>query len=289
MPKENNHSGAVVITGASTGIGEACALFLDQKGFNVYAGVRKQADADALKQKASDRLTPLILDVTNAKQIAKAVEIVANAVGDAGIAGLVNNAGIAIAAPLEFVPLDRLRQQLEVNVVGLVAITQAFLPLLRQAKGRIINISSFGGTISSPILSPYNASKFALEALSDALRMELKPWGIDVAIIKPAAVKTPIWDKAIEAKSDLEGELPPQAVDMYGDAIDRIVAYSENANKRGASVDVVSKAIFHALIAEKPKTRYILATNRLIFTLLKLMPDRLRDYLILQRLGINKP
>ena len=292
MTKRNHtYSGTVVVTGASTGIGEACALFLDQKGFKVFAGVRKQADADALKQKASDCLVPLFLDVTDENQIAEAAESVANAVGDIGIVGLINNAGIAVAAPLEFVPLDRLRKQLEINVVGVIAVTQAFLPLLRQAKGRIINISSFGGTVSSPILSPYNASKFALEALSDSLRMELKPWGIEVAVIKPAAIKTPIWDKAIESKSELEKTLPQQAIALYGNAIDRMMTYSEEANQRGASVDVVSKAIFHALTAEKPKTRYILATNRLIFTLLKLMPDRIRDRVILRRLGIthNRP
>lgn len=289
MPQSNSkYVGTVVITGASTGIGEACALFLDKKGFRVFAGVRKQADANALKQKASDHLTPLFLDVTDEKQIAEAAETVSNEVGNDGITGLINNAGIAVASPLEFVPLDRLRQQLEINVIGVIAVTQAFLPLLRQAKGRIINISSFGGTIASPILSPYNASKFALEALSDSLRMELKPWGIEVSVIKPAAVKTPIWDKAIDSKSELKKELPPQAIDLYGNSIDKIMTYSEEATKRGASVDVVSKAIFHALTAQKPKTRYILATNRLIFTLLKWMPDRLRDYLILRRLGIRR-
>lgn len=279
--------GAVVITGASTGIGQACALFLDQTGFTVFAGVRKTSDAESLKQKASERLTPIFLDVTNEAQIAEAAERVAAAVGEAGIVGLINNAGIAVAAPLEFVPLDRFRQQLEVNVVGLIAVTQAFLPLLRKARGRIINIGSFGGTISSPILSPYNASKFALEALSDSLRMELKPWGIEVTLIKPAAVKTPIWEKAIDSKPELEEELPSQAMDLYGDAINKIMTYSQGATKRGANVDVVSEAIFHALTAKKPKTRYILATNRFVFTLLRLMPDRLRDYLILRRLGIN--
>lgn len=285
---DQQYSGAVVITGASTGIGQACALYLDQKGFTVFAGVRKQVDADALKAKSSDRLTPILLDVTNQQQVIESAKIVANSVGEGGIVGLINNAGIAVAAPIEFVPLDRLRQQLEVNVIGLVAVTQAFLPLIRKGKGRIVNVSSFGGTISSPILSPYNASKFALEALSDSMRMELRPWGIEVAVIKPAAIKTPIWDKAAASKADLENELPSEAFDLYGDAIDRIVTYSEEANQRGASVDVVSEAIFHALTADKPKTRYMIAMNRFVFTLLKWLPDRIRDRLILRRLGINQ-
>ncbi len=285
---DQQYSGAVVITGASTGIGQACALYLDQKGFKVFAGVRKQVDVDALKAKSSDRLTPILLDVTNHQQVIESAKIVANSIGEGGIVGLINNAGIAVAAPIEFVPLDRLRQQLEVNVIGLVAVTQAFLPLIRKGKGRIVNVSSFGGTISSPILSPYNASKFALEALSDSMRMELRPWGIEVAVIKPAAIKTPIWDKAAASKADLENELPSEAFDLYGDAIDKIVTYSEKANERGASVDVVSEAIFHALTADKPKTRYMLAMNRFVFTLLKWLPDRIRDRLILRRLGINQ-
>ena len=285
---DQQYSATVVITGASTGIGQACALYLDQKGFTVFAGVRKQADAEALKEKSSKRLTPILLDVTNQQQVIESAKIVANSVGEGGIVGLINNAGIAVAAPIEFVPLDRLRQQLEVNVVGLVAVTQAFLPLIRKGKGRIVNVSSFGGTISSPILSPYNASKFALEALSDSMRMELRPWGIEVAVIKPAAIKTPIWDKAAASKTDLENELPSEAFDLYSDAIDRIVTYSEEANQRGASVDVVSEAIFHALTADKPKTRYMIAMNRFVFTLLKWLPDRIRDRLILRRLGINQ-
>ena len=169
----------VVITGASTGIGEASALELGRRGFRVFAGVRREADAQRLKARSPD-IAPLLLDVTDAGQIAAAAEAVGRAVGDAGLAGLVNNAGIVVAGPLEILPLDRLRSQFEVNVVGQIAVTQAFLPLLRKGRGRIVNMSSLNGRIASPYLAPYAASKHALEAVNNAMRVEFRAWGIRV-------------------------------------------------------------------------------------------------------------
>ena len=189
---------AVVITGASTGIGAASAVELARRGFSVFAGVRKRCDGERLKAQ-SPHIVPLLLDVTDAGQIAAAAETVGRAVGDAGLAGLVNNAGIVVAGPLEILPLDQLRLQLEVNVVGQIAVTQAFLPLLRKARGRIVNMGSFNGRIASPYLAPYAASKHALEALSDAMRLELRAWGIRVSVIEPGATTTPIWDKSLAA------------------------------------------------------------------------------------------
>jgi NAD(P)-dependent dehydrogenase (short-subunit alcohol dehydrogenase family) len=175
--------GAVVVTGASTGIGAACALRLDHLGFQVFAGVRRKEDAQALQAKASPQLMPIFLDVTDLDSITAAMHKVAITVGNSGLIGLVNNAGIAVGAPLEFIPITEFRKQLEVNVTGQLAVTQAFLPLLRLAKGRIVNMGSITGRSATPFLGAYSASKFALEALTDALRLELRPWGIWVAIL----------------------------------------------------------------------------------------------------------
>ncbi len=158
---------SVLITGASTGIGEACALHLDQLGWRVFAGVRKDADGEALRAKASARLLPVRIDVVDPGSVAAARELVLRELGDRGLDGLVNNAGIAIAAPLEFVPIEDLRRQLEINVIGQIAVTQAFLAPIRKARGRVVNMGSIGGRLATPFLGPYNASKFALEALSD--------------------------------------------------------------------------------------------------------------------------
>src|SRR5436190_20383212 len=189
--------GSVVITGASTGIGKTCALRLDRLGFQVFAGVRRTEDGETLKRQASQRLTPITIDVTDSGSIAAAASMVATAVGDAGLQGLVNNAGIAVACPLEFLPISLLSQQLEVNVTGQIDVTQVFLPLLRAGNGRIVNMGSISGRMAYPLLGPYCASKFALEALTASLRMELRPWHIPVSIIEPGAIATPIWSKAL--------------------------------------------------------------------------------------------
>ena len=202
MDQSSQGRPAVVITGASTGIGAASATELARHGFSVFAGVRKQRDGERLTAQ-SGHIVPLLLDVTNSEQIASAAETVCRSVGDAGLAGLVNNAGIVVAGPLEILPLDQLRLQLEVNVVGQIAVTQAFLPLLRKARGRIVNMSSLNGRIASPYLAPYAASKHALEAVNNAIRLELRAWGIRVLVIEPGATTTPIWDKAIAAADAL--------------------------------------------------------------------------------------
>src|SRR5918996_79044 len=190
---------AVVVTGASTGIGRATALDLVSRGFDVFAGVRREADGDSVAAESSGAVTPVILDVTDAATIDGAALRVTDAVGDGGLRGLVNNAGIAEPAPLEIMPIDALRRQLEVNLVGQVAVTQAFLPLIRAARGRVVNISSVGGRVASPALGAYSASKYAIEALSDAMRMELHPWGIQVSVIEPGSISTEIWRRGYEA------------------------------------------------------------------------------------------
>src|SRR3990167_7866879 len=187
---------SVVITGASTGIGAACAIELHRRGFRVFAGVRKAADGLRLQEQASRWLAPLMIDVNDEASIAEAAKTVAGSLDGGRLVGLVNNAGIMVGGPLETLPPGELRRQLDVNVVGQLAVTQAMLPLLRECRGRIVNVGSFSGRVAVPYSGAYAASKHALEAMTDALRIELRRWGIAVSIIEPGSVKTPIWDKA---------------------------------------------------------------------------------------------
>lgn len=276
----SSRSGTVVITGASSGIGQACALRLDHLGFRVFAGVRKEADAAALRHKASDRLTPLFLDVTDSAQISEAAAAVARAVGNNGLSGLVNNAGIGVGGPLEFLPLDELRLQFEINVFGQVAVTQAFLPLLRQGRGRIVNIGSIAGRSVLPFSGPYCASKFALEAITDALRMELLPWGVAVAIVEPGSVVTPIWEKTLTMIDRITQKLPPKAHQLYGPAVAAVVRILEASGRNGIPADEVAKTVEHALTAQRPKTRYVVGREARMRVVLQMLPDGMRDRLI---------
>jgi NAD(P)-dependent dehydrogenase (short-subunit alcohol dehydrogenase family) len=276
---------SVVVTGASTGIGHACALRLDGLGLRVFAGVRREEDGKALKQQASERLVPISLDIVDPASIAAATQAVSAALGDAGLDGLVNNAGIAVAAPVEFIPIAELRRQLEVNVTGQIAVTQAFFPLLRRARGRIVNMGSIGGRLAPPFLGPYAASKFAMEALTDCLRVELRPWGMHVAIVEPAGIATPIWDKSIGEADRLLQSMPPQLFDYYGPAISGVRKYAARSGKSGMLTSVVADAVAHALTARRPKTRYPVAQNAWLITqVIARLPDRLRDTIITRQL-----
>jgi NAD(P)-dependent dehydrogenase (short-subunit alcohol dehydrogenase family) len=272
---------SVVITGASTGIGAACALHLDTLGFRVFAGVRKQADAETLKSQASPRLVPVSLDVTDTVSIATAAAAVQGAVGPAGLDGLVNNAGIVVPGPLEFLPLNELRRQLEINVVGQVAVTQAFLPQLRAARGRIVNMGSISGRMATPFVGAYAASKFALEALTDALRLELAPWGISVSIIEPGSVATPIWEKTTRIAEGMLAAIPPEAFVLYGPALAAVRKSAEYAERHAVAPEEVAKAVTHALTAAKPRTRYVIGrTAKIQAALSFLVPDRIRDGMV---------
>jgi NAD(P)-dependent dehydrogenase (short-subunit alcohol dehydrogenase family) len=280
---------SVVITGASTGIGEACALHLDQLGWRVFAGVRKDADGEALQRQASARLMPVRIDVTDAASIASARDVVARELGERGLDGLVNNAGVAVAAPLEFLPLDDLRRQLEVNVVGPVAMTQAFLPLIRTARGRIVNIGSDSGKLSTPLTGAYCASKFAIEALTDALRIELAPWGIEVVVIEPGNIATPIWKKSTADADRIEAAMPPEYQKLYGPQAAAVRAFVADFGTRGSQPMEVAKAAAHALRAKRPHTRYLVGFDaRITTTIAKVVPDRLRDGLIRRQLKLPK-
>lgn len=269
---------SVVITGASTGIGAACALHLDRLGFTVFAGVRKLQDGVTLQQQGVSGLTPLLLDVTDEELIHKSQVIVSAKVGSNGLYGLVNNAGIAVVGPLEAVPIPDLRRQLEINVIGQIAVTQAFLPLIRQARGRIVNMGSIAGRGAMPLMGPYSASKFALEAMTDALRLELQQWGIQVSIVEPGAIATPIWEKSGKDASDLETAMPMEMRTMYATVVAAVRKVVGEASARAIPADAVSQAVEHALTAPRPKTRYLVGTDaKLRAIMIKLLPDRLSD------------
>ena len=272
---------AVVVTGASTGIGAACALDCARRGMTVFAGVRDHRAGEALAGKSGPSLIPITLDVTDEMSIARSVEVVQRVVGEAGLGGLVNNAGIAIGSPLEVIPLSQLRKQFEVNVIGLIAVTQAFLPLLRRGRGRIVNMGSIAGRGTIPLLGPYSASKHALEALTDALRMELQPWGIQVSIIEPGAIATPIWEKSDKVAGDLEASASEEAKALYGEAVIRIREAVAQSAKRAISPDAVVRAVHHALTASCPHTRYLVGADAKVRAwMVKWLPDRIQDRLL---------
>jgi NAD(P)-dependent dehydrogenase (short-subunit alcohol dehydrogenase family) len=259
----------VVVTGASSGIGEACAIRLARNGWRVFAGVRTIEDADRLR---SESITPVTLDVTVADQIAAAAE----AVGE-DLHGLVDNAGIGLSAPLEFVPLEELRLQLEVNVVGQIAVTQAFLPALRRSAGRIVLMGSIAGRSALPFLGPYAASKFALEAIADSLRVELRPWRIAVSIVEPGSIRTPIWTKGAERAEKLLAQAPHVADVLYGDAIARFREVAVKRGQSGASPEAVAKVVEHALTAPRPRPRYLVGRDAKLRARLQRFPTRARD------------
>jgi len=269
--------GAVVVTGASSGIGEACARRLAGLGFQVFAGVRKAEDGARLAREIAG-VTPLQIDVIDADSIAAAAQTVAQATAGRGLAGLVNNAGVAVPAPIEHQPIDDFRRQIEVNLIGQVAVTQAFLPQLRAARGRIVNMSSIGGKVAVPLLGAYAASKFGLEGFSDTLRRELRPWGIEVSVIEPGTIATPIWDKGVASGDELEAALSPEAKRDYGPLIATVRTASEEGARTGLPPDAVAKDVAHALTARKPKTRYLVGREaKSRGTAARFLPDRFID------------
>jgi NAD(P)-dependent dehydrogenase (short-subunit alcohol dehydrogenase family) len=270
--------GAVLISGSSTGIGRACALRLDRAGFRVFAGVRNRGDAESLDAEGSERLEPVILDVTDEGTIEATRERIEEVTGGR-LAGLVNNAGIVVGGPIETLDLDGLRRQLEVNLTGQVAVTQAFIPMIRSARGRIVLMASVGGRMSLPYLSPYHASKFGLEAVGDSLRMEMRQFGVNVSIIEPGSIATPFWGK--ETVESVLGEMSPQHRELYEGPAQAAAEAARKAEARGIPPDRVAKAVEHALTASRPKTRYLVGVDaRIQATLRKWLPDRVFDRLI---------
>jgi NAD(P)-dependent dehydrogenase (short-subunit alcohol dehydrogenase family) len=279
---------AVVVTGASTGIGRAITLELARGGLRVFAGVRKPEDAEALRSQSPD-ITPLILDVTDAEQLAAAVAEVDAAVGAEGLHGLVNNAGVSGGAPTEFLPLDDLRAMFDVNVFGVVATTQAFLPLLRRgAPGRIVCIGSIGGRMAVPFLAAYSMSKAAVSALCDSLRGELRPWGIGVSLVEPGAIRTPIWEKGLRGVDESLERWPEQAVELYGEVIPVLRRTTEKTAAQAIAPENVAKVVEHALTAARPRTRYLVGADARFQAMARRIPDRPRDALVARTIGLPR-
>ncbi|HRY01755.1 MAG TPA: SDR family NAD(P)-dependent oxidoreductase [Beijerinckiaceae bacterium] len=281
---------SVVVTGASTGIGYAIAQMLAREGFHVFAGVRRRQDADRLIEEIGDELTPLVFDIADPEGLAEAARDVGERLGRTTLAGLVNNAGIATAGPLLHQPIEEFRRQLEINVVAQVAVVQAFAPLLGADRtrtgdpGRIINMSSVAGRIAAPFLGAYAASKHALEAVSDSLRRELMLYGVDVIVIEPGSVATPIWDKAESA------DYTPYFRTDYKDSVSRLRAHALKEGRAGFPPERVAASVLRALVAPKPPTRIPVVPGRLKNWLLpRLLPDRALDALIAKGLGLRRP
>jgi NAD(P)-dependent dehydrogenase (short-subunit alcohol dehydrogenase family) len=279
---------SVVVTGASTGIGHACVKVLAANGFHVFGGVRKQADAERLAQEFGASFTPLVFDVTDEAAVAAGAAQVSAALAGGTLFGLVNNAGIAVPGPLLYLKVDDFRHQLAVNLTGQLIVTQAFAPLLgadreRQGPpGRIVMISSVGGKNALPFVGPYAASKFGLEGLSESLRRELIVFGIDVVVVAPGAVATPIWDK-----SDVD--VTPYANTPYASALDRMKNYMISLGHKGLPPEKIGQTVKTALTVARPKTRYTVAPNPFQQLMSATLPKRTVDNLIARRLGLLPP
>lgn len=281
--------GAILITGASSGIGAACARYLDGMGFTVWAGVRRAEDGEALARSTSARLRVLLLDVTDPDSITAASRTLTEALPEAGLAGLVNNAGISVAGPLELLPLAEVRTQFEVNVIGALAVTQAVLPLLRRARGRIVNISSIAGLAATPFLGAYCGSKFALEAMSDALRLELAPWGIAVTLVEPGAIQSQIWQRATMSATRTLGGVAPESLALYAHPLSRMQDVMAAASARAIPAEAVARVVARALTASSPRARYLVGKDARLRAALKwLLPDRAQDQLLAWFLGLSR-
>lgn len=276
--------GTFLVTGASTGIGEATVLRLDRAGNRVLPSVRREEDGAALREAGSDRIEPVIMDVTDAASVAAARERVSSLTDR--LDGLVNNAGTAIAGPMELLPIDQFRAQVEINLIGQVAVTQAFLPLVRSARGRVVFVSSIGGRIALPFNGAYSASKFGLEAVGDSLRQEVKPFGMEVVIVEPGAVATPIWDKGTARADELLAGIDPKAISLYEPRLTGFRALAAEAAERGVDPDDVAAVIETALTTERPRTRYIVGRDaKMRAGVRRLVSDRAFDRLVERQLS----
>jgi NAD(P)-dependent dehydrogenase (short-subunit alcohol dehydrogenase family) len=265
---------AVVVTGASSGIGADAAALLAHEGFIVFAGVRNDVDA-ARVATLHDHVRPLRIDVTDRASI----DAAATVVGNSGhpVRGVVGNAGVAVAGPLEFLPIDEIRRQFEINVFGALAVAQAFLPQLRVSRGRLVFVGSISGRLAVPFIAPYSASKFALRAFADALRVELRSAGIAVSLIEPGSVQTPIWQKGRAARESLLAALGPDAVRYYGAQIEAVFAQTKREERAAMPAARVSQAILHALTSLKPRANYVLGGAARAGSIVALLPAPLRD------------
>ncbi|QBS43467.1 SDR family oxidoreductase [Nocardia sp. CS682] len=265
-----------LVTGASSGIGRAVAVRLAEGGHEVVAGVRRIADAPA-----HPHIRPVALDVTDAAQLAAAAK-------DVGpLSGLINNAGVTFAGPMEHIPLDRLREQLEINVVGVLAVTQAFLPAIRAGRGRLVMISSTAGLVATPFLGAYSASKFAVEAIADSLRQELAPWGVSVVVVNPGSFKSRNRAKT-EATVQIDRAIMGETAERrYGQAMDAATQFNKKIEAGAGAPERVAVVVERALTARRPRPRYLVGTDAHITVALKrLLPARTMDTLLTRTMGL---
>jgi len=271
----------IVITGTSSGIGKACALYLDKLGYHIYAAVRKQTDANDLKKEASENLKTVILDVTEPASIRNTADYIGKATGG-HLFGLINNAGIGRGGALEITPVEEIRKLFEVNVLGLLSVTQAFIPMLRNTHGRIINIGSTSSFLAVPGASVYSASKFAVRAISDSLRVELKPFGISVILVAPGAVESAIWEKGKKYKEELRKTIKPETAVLYaplknfGDRLNEKI-------KKIPAVDV-AKVVANTFSVKKPKACYLVGNDARGAAKVARLPKGFLDWIILKRI-----
>ena len=281
-----------VVTGTSSGIGRATALALATGGYRVFAGVRQHEHGQALVREARAlgvNLVPLIIDVTDAASISAAASDVTAAAGDDGIAALVNNAGIGMTWPLESIPLHELRRIFEVNVFGQVAVIQAFLPLLRSAAGRIVNIGSIGDRLSLPFGAPLNSSKWAVASITESLRIELRPWGIHVVLIEPASIRTDAVQKVDDDAKRVLAEMGPSHLALYGQAYQSMVQRALQQERNGSDPKLVADTVLRALSARRPRTRYLAGKDgRLLAFVARWAPDRLFDRIRVRLFGLPR-
>ncbi|MFT3866026.1 MAG: SDR family oxidoreductase [Solirubrobacterales bacterium] len=277
-----------LVTGASSGIGRATVGRLDAAGWKVFAGVRKEEDAAALRAEGSERLEPLLLDVLDPDAIAAAAERVAAEQG--GLDALVDNAGAAVPGPLEALPIEDFRRQVELNLTAQLAVTQAMLPALRAARGRVVLISSVGGRVALPFTGAYHAAKFGLEGLGDSLRQELAPWGIKVVLIEPGSIDTPIWTRGEEDADRILGDAPPRMRELYGAAIERYRKVVRDTAERGIPPEKVAAKIERALEARRPRARYLIGIDAQVMARARaILPTPVFDRFVAQAMGFPKP
>lgn len=280
-----NKNQAILITGTSSGIGNACVLLLATQGFKVFAGVRSKEDAERLS-KTGTNIYPIIIDVTNQETIDNAYNFILKNLNGEKLC-LINNAGVAISCPIEFINIEKLQTQFDVNVIGQIRLIQRFLPALRETKGKIINISSILGTLSLPYTAPYCASKSALDSLTDGLRLELKKWEVDVVLIKPGIVKTPIWQKSSnQAKKDFE-QLSTEASCLYGEEFNTLTSLTAKCGKYGCSANDVAKVILKAILAKKSKPVYFVGSDSNTLNFIRKFPQQILDKIILFSIRIG--
>jgi NAD(P)-dependent dehydrogenase (short-subunit alcohol dehydrogenase family) len=275
---------SVLVTGAARGIGRATALHLAAAGWDVVAGVRRGHEGEALRAAGDGRIVPVLLDVTDPAQVGALEDAL-----PARVDAVVNNAGIVVSGPVEGMPLDELRRQLEVNVVGQVAVTQAVLPKLRASRGRVVFVSSLSGRVATPMTGAYNASKFALEGLADALRMELRPWGMRVVLVEPAQTDTDLWRQADQALEESVATLSPEHRELYARHIDGSRRMIPRSQRMASPVDGVAATIHRALTARHPKARYVVGAGpRAQAVLTQFTPTAARDALLRAATGVPR-